>query len=69
MSPTAPVIQLTREDIAERLEQGARRRLGMSAEEFVRAYREGRLQEPCQVADLLALAQLLTAEDPLFVPV
>ncbi len=61
------ILELTRDEIAARLEHGARKRLGMSADEMVRAYREGRLSDPGAVADLLALAHLLEETDSLFV--
>ena len=38
-----------------------------SAEELVRLYRDGRLTDAGRVADLLMLAHLLNARDPLFV--
>jgi hypothetical protein len=38
----------------------------MSAAELFARYRDGSLDEPCDVADLLALADLLPADDPLF---
>ncbi len=62
------LIVLTREQILERLEQGARRRRGMSARELLQAYNQGRLEDPGAVADLLALANLLAENDPLLVP-
>lgn len=67
MLKTEPVLQLTRRQIYERLEEGARRRCGMSAAELIRVYKEGRLENPGAVADLLSLAHLLTDDDPLFV--
>ena len=60
------VLELTREEIIERIEEGARRRLRMSAHDLVRKYRSGQLDEPGAVADLLALANLLPDNDPLF---
>lgn len=62
----ADVLELTREEIIARIEEGARRRLGMSAGDLVRKYRRGQLDEPGAVADLLALANLLPDTDPLF---
>jgi len=59
------VFELTREQILTRLETGARRRRGVSADELLRLYRTGKLEEPCGVADLLALADLLPDNDPL----
>jgi hypothetical protein len=39
----------------------------MSAAALVEAYRNGTLEEPGELADLLALAFLLPEDDPLFV--
>lgn len=60
-----PVLELTREEIIRRIEEGARRRRGLSAHELLRRYRAGTLEEPGEVADLLALAHLLAEDDPL----
>ena len=60
-------MNLTRDELVRRLDVGAQQRLGMSAEQFVEACRAGRLPEPGRVADLLALAGLLSDDDPLFV--
>ena len=62
-----PVLGLTRTEIVLRIEAGAQRRLKMTADELVRAYRGGQIKDPGQVADLLALAHLLPDDDPLFV--
>ena len=64
---TVPVLEWTRDDILKRLDDGAWRRLHLSAEEMLRAYRAGRLDDPGRVADLLVLADLLPNDDPLFV--
>jgi hypothetical protein len=40
----------------------------MSARELLRKYRAGTLDEPGEVADLLALANLLAEDDPLLAP-
>ncbi len=61
------VLELTRDEIIERIEKGAQRRLGISAKELIRKYRDGKLQDPGSVADLLALANLLPDDDPLVV--
>ena len=66
MSAGAP-FELTRDEIVARLDAEARRRLDMSAENLVRAYRSCELTDPGRVADLLALASLLDPTDPLFV--
>ena len=60
------VLELTRGEILERVEVGARRRRGLSASEMLQRYRAGTLDEPCDVADLLALADLLPENDPVF---
>lgn len=62
---TVPILELTREEILRRIEEGARRRRGMSARELLHAWRTGTLEEPGEVADLLALAHLLAEDDPL----
>lgn len=59
------ILELTREEIVERIEEGARRRRGMSARDLIRAYLEGRLENPGEVADLLVLADLLAEDDTL----
>lgn len=59
-------IELTREQILERIEQGAQKRRGLSARDLLLAYREGRLDEPGAVIDLLVLADLLPEDDPIF---
>ncbi len=63
----SPVVELSRNDILKRIEQGARQRRGLSAEGLIRLYRAGKLEDPCEVADLLALADLLPDNDPLLV--
>ncbi len=62
------IVELSREEVVARLEQESNRRRGMPARDLLRAYREGRLEEPGEVADLLALAGLLPEDDPLFAP-
>jgi hypothetical protein len=61
------ILELKRDEIVTRLEKGAQHRRGLSAQELVRRYRAGKLEDPCEVADLLALADLLPDDDPLFV--
>ena len=58
------VRELSRKEIVNSLEAGARRRLGMTAQAMLCAYREGRLEDPGVVADLLVLADLLGPDDP-----
>ncbi len=66
MTPS-PTLELSRDAIVAQLEREARRRLQMSAEEFITAYRTGRLPlDGRTVVDLLTLAHLLNTDDPLF---
>jgi hypothetical protein len=65
---TASILELSREEIVARIDQGAQRRRRMSARELLRKYRAGTLDEPGEVADLLALANLLAEDDPLLAP-
>ena len=58
------VRELTREEILAILEAGTQRRLGMTAQAMLCAYRHGRLEDPGAVADLLVLADLLPPDDP-----
>lgn len=60
-------LELSRGEIVRQLDREARRRLNISGEELVRQYRAGELKDCGNVADLLALASLLTEDDPLFV--
>lgn len=57
-------IQMSRDEIVEAIEKGALDRRGVSATDLLRAYRSGELQEPGEVADLLALGDLLSDDDP-----
>ena len=66
MAGEPSAIGLSRDEIVAQLEEGAKARRGMSARELVLAYRKRRLEDPGEVADLLALASLLPDEDPLF---
>jgi len=58
-------IKLSRAEIVERLEKGARQRCGVSARTLLRRYRHGKLDRS-PIADLLALSNLLRKSDPLF---
>jgi len=60
------LLEFTREEIIQRIEKGAQHRLRMSARDMVRNYRAGRLEDSGAVADLIALANLLPDNDPLF---
>ncbi len=62
------VLELSRDRLVARIERGAKQRgLLYSAEDLVRDYRAGRLEDRGAVADLMALAALLPDDDPLFV--
>jgi hypothetical protein len=62
-----PVLELTRNEIVTQISEGARLRLGMTAEAMLRAYAAGQLEDPGRVADLLALARLLPDDDDLLI--
>jgi hypothetical protein len=51
--------ELTPEYIRDRVDEEARRRLGISGEEMLRRFEHGELEDPGRVADLIALADLL----------
>jgi len=52
-------IELSREEILALIDQGARRRLGISGDALLENYRRGQLRNLGEVADLLVLAALL----------
>ena len=60
------VLTLSRDEIVERIDREARRRLRISAKELLRRYRAGELDDPGYVADLIMLAELLPDDDALF---
>ena len=60
-------IELTEEEVIERIKSGAQERLGMPAEEMVRQFLDGSLEEPGRVIDLLSLAGMLDTDHPLYV--
>jgi hypothetical protein len=59
------VVKLTRAQIVDSLEKGARGSIGMSARTMLRRYRKGHLSDPSRVADLIALSNLLRKNDPM----
>jgi len=59
------VVKMSRHQIVESLEKGARQRTGLSARVMLRRYRHGRLADPSRVTDLIALANLLRKNDPI----
>lgn len=64
----APIRDLERDEIVTLLEQAANDRLGITAEEMLRLYGAGDLEDPGRVGDLLALADLLPEDDPVLAP-
>ena len=59
------VVKMSRDQILESLEKGARQRTGLSAQVMLRRYRHGRLAGPSRVTDLIALSNLLRKNDPI----
>jgi hypothetical protein len=59
-------VMLSRQQIVALIEQAAQRRLHRSAQDLLRQYRTGKLEDPGRVADLLALSKLLPDNDPIF---
>jgi hypothetical protein len=66
MTERDSTIELSREELIEQLEDECARRRGISARQLLTQYRAGRLEDPGDVADLIALAGLLPEDDPLF---
>jgi hypothetical protein len=59
------VKEMTTKEILDRLEEAARTRLGMSAEEFIRDYNQGKIECPGAFADMLALIRLIPKNHPI----
>lgn len=62
------VFHKTRDEIVQEIDKKARRLIGMSAEEMLRAYRAGTLEDPGYVMHLLIYSDLLPKNDPIFGP-
>ena len=58
-------LELSRDEIVSLMEKIARERRGSTAEELLRSYRQGTLDEPGELIDFLSLADLLEDNDPL----
>lgn len=58
--------KLSREQIIDMLEIGAKRRLGMSAKQMFKAYKKGKLKDIGEVHDLIGLSYGLPEDDPIF---
>jgi hypothetical protein len=65
MTDNGAVIEMTRDEIAEMLEAEAQRRRCLPASVLLRQYRAGQLDQLGDVADLIALSNLLPEHDPL----
>lgn len=65
MTDNGAVIELTRDELVDMLEVEAQRRRGLPATVLLRQYRSGKLDQPGDVADVIALADLLPENDPL----
>ncbi len=59
-------VQLTREQIIGYADKEARRRTGRSIQEIVNLWRHRQLEDEGEVADLLALLDLLPDDDEIF---
>lgn len=57
------ILDLTREQIISMMEQIARTRRGVSAKELLDLYRAGKLEDAGEVADFIALSDLLPEDD------
>ena len=57
----------SRDDLAGYIDTASRQRVRLTADQLIRAYREGRLEDPGDVADLLVLVGALPKDDPLLV--
>ncbi len=67
MSPTPVDVELTQDEIVQRIEEQAQQRRHISAQEMVDAFKAGRLDNPGAVIDLLSLAGMLDTDHPLYV--
>lgn len=60
-------LELTQEEIVQRLEAGARERLGLSAADLKQAFESGTLEDPCDLIDILGLAAMLDLDHALYI--
>lgn len=60
-------VEITQAEIVERMEIGAFKRLSMTAEDMVRAFRAGDLEDWSYVIDLISMAGMLDTDHPLFI--
>ena len=55
--------ELTRDEIVSRIEEQTKARFGLSAADFIREYRAGRLKDPIEATDVMTLVAILAEED------
>jgi hypothetical protein len=66
MQAGADELVLSRDEIIDLMDGLAKERRHMSGAELVHLYRNGRLEAPGEVMDILCLADLLADNDPFF---
>ncbi len=66
MTQTDTTVTFSREDIVHELDRIARQALGLSAQEFVYAWREHRIIDRSTLVDAAFWLNLLRDDDPLF---
>lgn len=66
MTLTDTAVEYTRDELVAEIDATAREVIGMSAAELAHAYRNGTLEAPSRVADIIALINLLPENDTLF---
>jgi hypothetical protein len=70
MTQNDTTVTFTRDELVEEIEAGARRAVGLSAAEFVKALRDNTIaHNRSSVVDLVVLVNLLPEDDPLFATV
>jgi hypothetical protein len=60
-------IELTQAQLVQRIGDGARARLDMTAQEMIRAFQNNELEDLGSVLDLLGFAAMLDTNHPLYV--
>lgn len=67
MTEDETTVTFTRDEVVEEIETGAKRAVGLSAAEFVKALRDKRItHDRVSVVDLVVLVNMLPEDDPLF---
>lgn len=60
------VKEMSTKEILERLESRTQERLGVSAQQFIEQYEQGKLECPGAYADMLALVRLIPKNNAIF---